>query len=81
MKTTVDIPDSLLEQTKRPSLREHTTLRALVEKALRQIVAEHKRAKAFRLRKACFRGEGLQPQIAGAGWQQIRDTAYEGRGA
>jgi len=53
----------------------------LVEKGLRQIVPEHKRGKTFKLRKASFRGKGLQPQIAGAGWQQIRDTAYEGRGA
>jgi len=81
MKTTVDIPNSLLEQTKRLALREHTTVRALVEEGLRQIVAEHKRAKTFRLRKASFRGKGLQPHMAGAGWQQIRDTAYEGRGA
>ena len=81
MKTTVEIPDSLLEQTKRLAMREHTTVRALVEEGLRRIVTEHKRAKAFRLRRASFRGKGLQPQMAGAGWQQIRDTAYEGRGA
>ncbi|MGA3325398.1 MAG: type II toxin-antitoxin system VapB family antitoxin [Terriglobia bacterium] len=81
MKTTVEIPDSLLEQTKRLALREHTTVRALVEKGLRQIVADHKRIKPFRLRKASFRGKGLQPQVASAGWQQILDTVYEGRGA
>ncbi len=67
MKTTVDIPNSWLEQTKRLALREHTTVRALMEEGLRKIVAERKRAKAFRLRKASFRGKGLQPQMAGAG--------------
>ena len=56
-------------------------MRALVEEGLRLIVAKHKRAKTFKLRKASFRGKGLQPQMAGAEWQQIRDTAYEGRGA
>ena len=81
MKTTVEIPNSLLDQTKRLAVREHTTVRALVEEGLRRIVAEHKRAKAFRLRKASFRGKGLQPHMAGAWWQQIRDTSYEGRGA
>jgi hypothetical protein len=81
MKTTVEIPNSLLEQTKRLAMRERTTVRALVEEGLRQIIAGRKRAKAFRLRKASFRGKGLQPQMAGAGWQQIRDTAYEGHGA
>jgi hypothetical protein len=81
MKTTVEIPDSLLEQTRQLAMRERTTVRALVEEGLRQIVAERKRAKAFKLRKASFRGKGLQPQMAGAEWQQIRDTIYEGRGA
>ena len=81
MNTTVEIPNSLLEQTKRLALREHTTVRALVEKGLRQIVADHNRIRPFRLRKASFRGKGLQPQMAGAGWQQIRDTIYEGHGA
>ena len=38
-----------------------------MEEGLRKIVAERKRAKAFRLRKASFRGKGLQPQMAGAG--------------
>jgi hypothetical protein len=81
MKTTVEIPDSLLEQTRQLAMRERTTVRALMEEGLRRIVAEHKRAKAFKLRKASFRGKGLQPQMAGAEWQQIRDTIYEGRGA
>ena len=81
MKTTVEIPDSLLEQTKQLALRERTTVRALVEEGLRRIVAEHQGTQEFKLRKASFRGKGLQPQMASAGWQQIRDTAYEGRGA
>jgi antitoxin component of MazEF toxin-antitoxin module len=81
MKTTVEIPDSLLDQGRQLGLQEGTTVRALVEEGLRLIVAEHKRAKAFKLRKASFRGKGLQPQMAGAEWREIRDTAYEGRGA
>jgi hypothetical protein len=81
MKTTVEIPNDLLEQTKRLALRENTTVRALVEEGLRRIVAERKQTRGFRLRKASFRGKGLQPQMAGAGWQQIRDTIYEGHGA
>jgi hypothetical protein len=81
MKTTVQIPDTLLEQAKRLASQEHTTVRALMEEGLRRLIAERKRAKPFKLRKVSFRGNGLQPQMAGADWQQIRDTAYEGRGA
>jgi CRISPR/Cas system-associated protein Csm6 len=80
MKTTVEIPDSLLEAARKLALREGTTVRALVEEGLRRIVAERKRARVFRLRKATFKGDGLQPHVAGAPWERIRDMAYEGRG-
>ena len=81
MKTTVEIPDSLLEEARRLASRERSTVRALIEEGLRKVVAERRhRAGAFRLRKATFRGSGLQPGVAGAGWDRIRDLAYEGRG-
>jgi Arc/MetJ family transcription regulator len=80
MKTTVEIPDSLLEEAKRLASREGSTVRALVEEGLRRTIAERKRAVGFRLRKATFKGNGLQPALAAAAWDQIRDTAYEGRG-
>lgn len=81
MKTTVEIPDSLLDEARRVASREGRTVRALVEEGLRRVVAERKRTRVFRLRKASFKGKGLQSHVAGASWDQIRDTAYEGRGA
>lgn len=81
MKTTVEIPDSLLEEARRTAAKEGRTVRALVEEGLRKVLAERKRGNAFRLRKATFKGEGLQPHVAGASWERIRDLAYEGRGA
>jgi hypothetical protein len=81
MKTTVEIPDSLLQQAKRLAAQEHTTVKALVQEGLRRLMAERKAGKPFKLRKVSFRGSGLQPQMAGAAWQQIRDAAYQGRGA
>ena len=39
-----------------------------------------RRSGAFRLRKASFKGQGLQPGVAGASWERIREMAYEGRG-
>jgi putative antitoxin of VapBC-like toxin-antitoxin system len=81
MKTTVEIPDSLLEEARKLASREGTTVRALVEEGLRRIVAERKQAPVFRLRKASFKGGGLQPQAEGASWERVRDMAYEGRGA
>jgi hypothetical protein len=80
MKTTVEIPDSLLEEARKVAARQQTTLRVLIIEGLRRIVAERRRAAVFRLRKATFRGNGLQPDIAGATWDRIRDMAYEARG-
>jgi hypothetical protein len=81
MKTTIQIPDSLFDEARRLAEREHTTLKALVEQGLRSTVAERKRRGAFRLRKASFKGKGLQAPVAGASWEQIREMSYEGRGA
>jgi hypothetical protein len=80
MKTTVEIPDQLLDEARRLAGREGTTLRALVEEGLRRIVAERKRPGPFRLRKATFRGDGLQPAVTGSSWDRLREMAYEGRG-
>ena len=80
MKTTVDIPQSLLEEAKRLAADHRTTVRALVEEGLRRVIDEHQRTGMFRLRKATFKGEGLQPDIEGASWEAMRQRAYEGRG-
>ena len=80
MKTTVDISDNLLEEAKKLAAREGTSVRALIEQGLRQIIAARKRPGVFRLRKATFKGQGLQPGVSTATWDQIRDMAYEGRG-
>ncbi len=81
MKTTIQIPDSLFEEARRLAEREHTTLKALVEQALRRTLAERKRREKFQLRKATFKGKGLQSAVAGASWEQIREMSYEGRGS
>lgn len=80
MKTTVEIPDSLLDEARKLATRQETTLRVLIIEGLRRVVAERKRTGTFRLRKATFRGTGLQPDLAGASWERIREMAYEKRG-
>jgi hypothetical protein len=80
MKTTLDISDALLRDARKLAAREGTTLRALVEQGLRQVVAEKKRKPTFRLRKASFKGDGLRPELEDAGWDRLRDLVYEGRG-
>jgi len=81
MKTTIQIPDSLFQQARKLAQREHTTLKALVEQGLRRTLAERQRRGGFRLRKATFKGQGLQPPVAATSWEQICELSYEGRGA
>ena len=81
VKTTLDISDPLLREARKLAASERTTLRALVEQGLRQVVAAKRQKAEFRLRKASFKGRGLRTELADAGWQQVRDLAYEGRGS
>jgi len=77
MKTTIELGDSLLAEAKRVAAERNTTLRALVEAGLREVLGEHRRAAApFRLRRVTAKGKGLRPALQGASWQQLRDMAY-----
>jgi hypothetical protein len=80
MKTTLDIADPLLREARKVAAREQTTLRALVEQGLRQVLNEKNRRKQFRLRDASFGAGGLRPELRGEGWERILELAYEGRG-
>lgn len=82
MKTTIELSDNLLQEAKEAANRQGTTLRAVVEAALRgylEAQASQPR-QAFRLRRHTVGGNGLRPELAEAGWQQILDRSYEGRG-
>ena len=81
MKTTIEISDPLLETARQVASREKTTVRALVEEGLRKIIEERQHGPGFKLRRVTFKGNGLQPQVAGASWEQIREMVYEGHGA
>ena len=80
MKTTVQIPDSLLKEARKVAREEHTTMKALIETGLRRVISEHSQRERFKLRKATFKGKGLQPDFEGASWDKLRDVSYEGRG-
>lgn len=80
MKTTIEISDSLLRQARKLAEREGITLRAVVERGLHRVVEERKPAAPFRLRRASFRGEGLQKDVRGASWDTLRDLVYRDRG-
>lgn len=79
MKTTVEISDPLFAQAKKVAARRGTTVRALIEKGLRHVVAQGRAPGRFKLPDASYGSGGLRPEAQG-GWERIRDLAYEGRG-
>jgi hypothetical protein len=80
MKTTIDLPDNLLEEAKKVAARRSTTVKALVESGLRKELRAHAEAAAFRLRDASFRGRGLRPEARALSWEALRELAYAERG-
>lgn len=80
MKTTIEIADPLLRKARRVAAREGVTLRALVERGLSRVVSETKAPIPFKLRRATFKGKGLQADFRNASWEALREAAYEGRG-
>lgn len=81
MKTTIDIADALLSQARETAAREGTTVRALVEEGLREVLARHRsRRPRFRLRDASFGGDGLQPGVDLADGSAVAALIYGGRG-
>jgi hypothetical protein len=82
MKITIALPDSLWDDAKKIAAKEGMTVRAFVEQGLRRIVAERKskRRGVSRLRKASFKGAGLQSGVEHATWERIRESIYKGRG-
>ena len=81
MKTTIEISDNLAKTAKEHARRQSTTLRALVERGLRMAIDENAKDEEFRLRDASVSGNGLQEPYRDAGWAEIRDSIYRGRGS
>jgi hypothetical protein len=79
VKTTVEITDALLEETERVASRQSRTLRELIEEGLRRSLDDRRKRKGFRLRRASYRGKGLQSGISPE-WERLRETVYEGHG-
>ena len=77
MKTTIEISDALLQAAKRRAAERDTTLRAIVETALRRYLeATCEPAEARpRLRRHSFRGRGLQPGLSESDRAAIRERA------
>ena len=81
MKTTIDIADSLMNELKRTAAKEKTTMRRIIETALRAFLSNRKGSKgSFKLKDGSFRGRGMAPGVREGDWSRTRELIYEGRG-
>ena len=81
MRTSIDIPDPLLNKARSVARRRKTTLRSILLEGLREVVEKDmKKPLAYVLPDESFGEKGLVAGLAPADWEQIRLAAYEGRG-
>jgi len=81
MKTTIDLPDELIEQARRLAREEGATLRALVEEGLQRSLEARRQAVRRKLDFPSFGGSGLTDEFQGVPWSRIRDEIYREHGA
>ena len=81
MKTTIELPDDLLEQVRSVARREGTTLRDLVEEGLQRCLEARRSGVRRHLDFPTYGGAGLMAEFQGAPWSRVRDEVYREHGA
>lgn len=81
MKTTVEMSDVILRRAKKLAARRGTTLRVVIEDAVRAALeAEERQRPVVPILTHTFGGRGLQPGLTWSDWETIRSMGYQGRG-
>ena len=81
MKTTIELPDELLEQVRRVARQEGASLRRLVEEGLQRSLEARRKTVRPELDFPVYGGSGLVSEFEGAPWNRIRDEIYREHGA
>lgn len=81
MKTTIELPDSLVKQARQVARAEGATLHALVEEGLQHALRVRPRRERMGLDFPVYGGSGLTEAFSDASWVDIRDEVYRGRGS
>lgn len=79
MKTTVELPDTLLERAKRHARKTGRPLRALIEEGVRRVLDDPAGAPPFRLPDRSVGELGGRNPLASYSWSDLRDEIYGGR--
>ena len=79
MKTTVELPDTLLERAKRHARKTGRPLRALIEEGVRRVLDEPAGTSRFRLPDRSVGELGGRNPLTSYSWSDLRDEIYGGR--
>ena len=79
MKTTVEIPDALLERARLHARRSGRPVRALIEEGLRLVLQAGSARVDYRLPDRSVGVSGGPNPLEAMSWQDLRDEAYAGR--
>jgi hypothetical protein len=78
MKTTVELPDSLLSAAKKLAIDQGCTLKSVLEVALQREIARHAQAQAWEPDYSlCFSGTGMSEEAKNMSWSEIREEAMD----
>lgn len=81
MKTTIEISDMLMREMKELAGQRKTTMRNVIETALRLYLDKQKNAvQEYHFKNHSFKGQGVCEGVQEGDWNYIRNTIYEGRG-
>lgn len=76
MKTTIEIADALLAEARAAAAQDGTTLRSVVEQALRAQLDRRREGTTFRLRDGSVGGGWMRPEFVEGGWERIAREIY-----
>jgi hypothetical protein len=79
MKTTVEIPDALLESARRHARRTGRPVRALIEEGLRLVLQAGAARIEYHLPDRSVGSPGAPNPLESMSWQDLRDEVYGGR--
>ena len=76
MKTTVEIPDALLERARRQARRSGQPVRALIEEGLRMVLEAEAASTRYELPDRSVGEQGAPNPLEAFSWQDLRDEIY-----
>jgi len=78
VKTTIELPDDLAAAARRCAAESGTTLRSVIEEALRRELARRELPREWRADASLTFGEGgLTPWAQSVSWSDLREVAME----